>query len=491
VPSQWLAASITPIAKVEHPSSWSDYRPISLTSNLCKVFEKIIVKFILSITWRIWKSNKQYGFLPGRSTVDAAVHVFYDISKAFDRAISSLAIFFDFAKAFDLVPHDKLLAKLLGYCQLPAWLVRWIANYLTGRAQCVRIGTLSTEWKPVEAGVIQGSVLGPILFILFIADLNDYLPTGVSFAKYADDIVAYIIGLLARVDNLPYLPQLIADAIQRWCVDNGMRLNSSKCKVMVFKPPKNSTPVHIVINNTVLEIVSNYTYLGFDINTKLDSSAQWDRVYSSICGYSSLLSQLKSSGISLPILVNVFKSLVLCHLRYSSTLLIACTDSIKHDINALQSRMLKIIGITRADALKDYGITETSNFITSCCISQVTRVLNSASHPLRLSLLKPPPLRDMETRSNFEFFVPTARNAKFASSAVMITLSHLEKIAAAAKPQKPEQPAPLLPPPVVVRGVSCPNAALGCKEPNRLWKRLDLHLSACNKNCRTAPPQPN
>jgi hypothetical protein len=129
VPSQWLAASITPIAKVEHPSSWSDYRPISLTSHLCKVFEKIIVKFILSITWRIWKSNKQYGFLPGRSTVDAAVHVFYDISKAFDQAIPSLAIFFDFAKAFDLVPHDKLLAKLLGYCQLPAWLVRWIANY--------------------------------------------------------------------------------------------------------------------------------------------------------------------------------------------------------------------------------------------------------------------------------------------------------------------------------------------------------------------------
>jgi hypothetical protein len=112
VPSQWRAASLTPIAKVDYPTEWSDYRPISLTSNLCKVFEKILVKFIVRHTRTIWRSNNQHGFLPGRSTLEASIKVLFDLEGAHDQKIHWLAIFFDFAKAFDLVPHDLLLEKL-------------------------------------------------------------------------------------------------------------------------------------------------------------------------------------------------------------------------------------------------------------------------------------------------------------------------------------------------------------------------------------------
>ena len=147
VPSQWRAASITPVAKIDHPASWSDYRPISLTSNLCKVFEKILVKFIIRTTSSIWQHNNQHGFLPGRSTTDAAVKVIFDLESAFDQRLLWLAIFFDFAKAFDLVPHDLLLQKLTPV--LPPWLVRWIASYLSDRTQRVRVGQTTTEWKRV------------------------------------------------------------------------------------------------------------------------------------------------------------------------------------------------------------------------------------------------------------------------------------------------------------------------------------------------------
>ena len=80
----------------------------------------------------------------------------------------------------------------------------------------------------VAAGVIQGSVLGPILFIIFISDINDYMPEGVEMEKYADDILNYIIGKATSTN----LPQEVVDAVQRWCIVNKMRLNTTKCKVM-------------------------------------------------------------------------------------------------------------------------------------------------------------------------------------------------------------------------------------------------------------------
>ena len=133
-----------------------------------------------------------------------------------------IAIFFDFAKAFDLVPHDILLRKLSTI--LPLRIVRWIACYLSERTQQVRVGKISTDWKRVEAGVIQGSVLGPVLFLLFIADINTYLPEGVRFEKYADDIICYILGKQVKGQ----LPQQVVDAVQHWCKDNLMRLNADK-----------------------------------------------------------------------------------------------------------------------------------------------------------------------------------------------------------------------------------------------------------------------
>ena len=131
-----------------------------------------------------------------------------------------MAIFLDFAKAFDLVPHDRLLNKLT--LVFPLWLVRWIAVYLSDRRQRVKMNNTETEWRQIEAGVIQGSVLGPILFILFIADINDYLPEGINVEKYADDIICYIIGRATKTD------QQVVDAVQRWCRDNQMRLNAGK-----------------------------------------------------------------------------------------------------------------------------------------------------------------------------------------------------------------------------------------------------------------------
>ena len=114
VPTQWKEANIMPIPKIKEPKEVGDYRPIALTSSLCKTFERIIVKQILQYTDSIWRDNKQYGFLPGRNTMDALIQVIKDWNKATDEGRTTHAVFFDFKKAFDLINHLILLLKLDG-----------------------------------------------------------------------------------------------------------------------------------------------------------------------------------------------------------------------------------------------------------------------------------------------------------------------------------------------------------------------------------------
>jgi hypothetical protein len=481
VPSQWHAASITPIAKVDHPTDWSDYRPISLTSNMCKVFEKVLVKFIIRKTADMWTKNNQFGFLPGRSTLDAAIKVLFDLEEAYDLGFAALAIFFDFAKAFDLVPHDLLLLKLAKV--LPPWLVRWIACYLSDRSQRVSVGKINTDWKKVEAGVIQGSVLGPVLFLIFIADINECLEKlGVSFAKYADDIIAYIIGSASSTD----LPQRVVEAVDSWCNNNGMRLNTSKCKVMHFKKLRN--PPVIKLGSSVLESVPTYKYLGFIINNKFESKHQWKHIEPLISKNIALLKQLKSIGLAEPILINVFKSLVLSHFRYSSTVLVACTEKDTMDMQVLQNSLLRTIGIhtTDVDAKSKYGILEVSEFIMRTCLEQVSRILCTPGHALREQLLLPATIK---RHSACPFRVPKTA----LKSAVNITLIHFRDVVYGTgrdNPLPPPRQATSPPPQPAAeqktKGVTCTNPA--CAQPNRLWPRLDVHLKACIKN--NPPPAP-
>jgi hypothetical protein len=259
--------------------------------------------------------------------MDAIVQVVQDWSEAKDKNNRITAIFFDFAKAFDLVNHNLLLTKLQKI--LPQWLIAWIAAWLSTRYQRIKIGLTTTPWLPVEAGVIQGSVLGPILFILFISDINNYIPDRCTLEKYANDILTYIIG-----EHDPELPQTIVNAVNQWCIDNQMKLNTAKCKVITFTP-KNQAPVKdITLNNTTLEIVSQYKYLGILLSPNLDYDAQWTKVQKTIKSAPYLIQSLKKCGFRTTILVTVYNSYVLSHIIYSAPILTSCSMKAKSEMTS-------------------------------------------------------------------------------------------------------------------------------------------------------------
>ena len=331
----------------------------------------------------IWHSNEQYGFLPGKSVMDAIAQVVEDWSQANDTKQQVYAIFFDFAKAFDLVDHRHLLTKLSAQGLLEPWTISWLAAYLSDRKQRVVTSHHKTEWLPVEAGVIQGSVFGPILFILFIHDINKYMPAGVDIKKYADDILNYIIGHSIPAD----LPQQVVDAVQRWCADNKMRLNINKCKVMVLsKYPTAASPVFI--NGAPLDAVTEYKYLGIEVNNQLEWDRQWHRVKKLTSSIPHLVKRLRYLGYKQSALVSAIRSHVLSHFTFSAPLLITSREEYRREMQSLLKRLLRSANISASLAASTYNITSLDSFIEEACVNTLTRILADPCHPLARKLAK-------------------------------------------------------------------------------------------------------
>lgn len=186
VPSEWKLANITAIFKKGDKSDPSNYRPVSLTSILSKVMEKIVRENIMKhMSYNNLFSKKQYGFLPGRSTVLQLIQVLDEWTESIDRGWAVDVAYCDLKKAFDTVPHRRLLEKLRAY-NITGELLYWIKSFLCGRKQCVIVNGEKSEMKDVLSGVPQGSVLGPLLFVIYVNDLVEEIKNS-SIFLYADD----------------------------------------------------------------------------------------------------------------------------------------------------------------------------------------------------------------------------------------------------------------------------------------------------------------
>ena len=168
LPGEWKDAIVFPLFKKGDPSLICNNRPISLTSTLCKIMESIVKDSIMAFaTSHNIITSSQHGFMPRRSTCSQLLETHYEWCSGVDESGLFDVITIDFRKAFDVLPHLKSLSKVsnLGVCEHT---VLWLASFLSGRRQCVRVNSSISSHANVSSGVIQGS---PLLFMLYINDL--------------------------------------------------------------------------------------------------------------------------------------------------------------------------------------------------------------------------------------------------------------------------------------------------------------------------------
>ena len=260
VPRIWKKANVVPIHKKESQNIRTNYRPVSLLSVVGKVFERIVFKYVFNFFRENFIiSIFQSGFLPGMSTVTQLVEVYHSFCKAVEDGKEIRVIFLDISKAFDKVWRKGLLYKLRR-CGINGRLLAWFVDYLTDRMQRVVVNGQTSEWGQTEAGVPQGSVLGPLLFLIFIDDIV-HVVKHCNIRLFADDTCLFI-----EVDDREETARLVNEdlaAIETWSYSWLVNFSPSKTKSLTIsnKHDVNLNPKVSLMGKNVEEVTS-HTYLG-------------------------------------------------------------------------------------------------------------------------------------------------------------------------------------------------------------------------------------
>ena len=338
-PTSWKKANVTPIFKKEDPSDVNNYRPISLLSCLSKLFEKIVFKYIFNFLRDNNKiSLKQSGFMPGDSTVYQLVHLYHLFCEALDNKKDIRITFCDISKAFDRVWHKGLLFKLKK-TGISGPLLSWFESYLSYRQQRVVVGGEFSDWGHIKAGVPQGSVLGPLLFLIYINDITEVVNSEVRL--FADDTILYV-----YVDN----PVASAEAlnsdleqIDNWAKQWIIRFSPPKTESLTISRKKNKQPSPpLYFGGTPIREVSSHKHLGITFTNDLNWNKHLTQIANSAGKCVDVLNALKFK-LDRKTLEKLYLSFVRSKLEYGNIIWDNCTQEQTDMLENVQLRAAKIV----------------------------------------------------------------------------------------------------------------------------------------------------
>ena len=345
----WKISNVIPLPKKGDSSDPSNFRPVSLLSNISKIQERIVFKHIYNFLMENDLLYKyQSGFLPNHSTTYQLIDIYHHICQTYDNNQFSCMVFCDVSKAFDRVWHKGLIFKLkqLG---LEGELLQWVSDYLSDRKQKVVIRNCSSSLRSVNAGVPQGSVLGPLLFLVYINDISESL---LSLTRlFADDS-----SLFYSATNINDIEGIINHDLRilvRWAAKWLINFNPLKTEAILFTLRLLEHLPNITFDGTPIRFVEEHKHLGLT----LSSNGQWhshiDNIITSASKVLGIMRKLKFS-FSRTALNQIFLSYILPILEYSCIVWDGCTTQNTNSLQRIQNEAARLVtGLTRSVSLEN------------------------------------------------------------------------------------------------------------------------------------------
>ncbi|CAK1593267.1 unnamed protein product [Parnassius mnemosyne] len=337
MPSRWKSAFITPIHKKGPQNIIENYRPISKLNLIAKVFERIVYNQLYpAIKHTI--IPQQHGFLQKRSTTSNLLLFTDFVSYNMDKGYQIDAIYTDYSKAFDRIDHAILMEKL-STAGIRGDLFRWFTSYISNRSQAVILNGFTSSWVPVPSGVPQGSLLGPLLFVIFINDISEcFLNT--NFLLFADDMK--IFRIVNNFDDALYLQNDLLN-LDNYCRRNKLDINVEKCFCVSFGRKRNINIFKYTLKGSELSRCNEIRDLGITIDNKLLYDQHIEQIVNKAYKALGFIIRSCSSFRNLKSIKILYCSLVRSNLEYASQIWNPQYNIYVNKIESIQKRFIRYV----------------------------------------------------------------------------------------------------------------------------------------------------
>ena len=348
-PSTLKTANIIPIYKKDDHTVCNNYRPISLLSNISKIIEKLVHKWQTTfLNKNAILYEKQFGFRNNHSTTHALLEITEKIKQACDAGQFACGVFLDLQKAFDTVNHTTLLKKLAHY-GIGDIANKWFQSFLEDRKQFTSVQGSKSAEKPIKYGVPQGSVLGLLLFILFINDLHKAIEFS-SVHHFADDTNLLLIDKSLKKIN-KHINRDLKLTVD-WIRANKLSLNASKTEIVLFKPrnKKITKQLNFRVSGQKIKQSSQVRYLGVILQDDLHWDAHLTNLEKKLSRSIGLLSKIRHY-VPMHLLRTIYYSIFNSHLIYACEIWGQNQNNLRFTkLTKLQNKALKVINFQSSDS---------------------------------------------------------------------------------------------------------------------------------------------